>query len=65
MVALYVQHVALYIVSNQKQPNCKKGCGIQKASVKKDVKLKVAVKKYTCLHRDPNQELARGGAQTG
>ena len=33
------------VISNQKQPSCKKGYGLQKVRVKKDVKSKVAAKK--------------------
>ena len=35
-----------YIESNQKQPSCKKGAAPKKAMVKKDVKSKVAAKKW-------------------
>ena len=33
-------------ISNQKQPSCKKGAAPKKAMVKKDVKSKVAAKKW-------------------
>jgi len=32
--------------SNPKQPSCKKGCGAKETIVKKDVKSKVAAKKW-------------------
>ena len=34
------------VISNQKQPSCKKGAAAKKAMVKKDVKSKVAAKKW-------------------
>jgi len=34
------------VKSNSKQPNCKKTCDLKKVIVKKDVKSKVAAKKW-------------------
>ena len=46
MSCLYMQSVGITI-SNQKQPSCKKrSAALEKAMVKKDVKSKVAAKKW-------------------
>ena len=43
----YVASVILLLLSNQKQPSCKKkGAAPRKAMVKKDVKSKVTAKKW-------------------
>ena len=34
------------VISNQKQPSCKKACCLQKSQGEKDVKSKVAAKKW-------------------
>ena len=49
-IQVYITNVAIYIyiyISNQKQPSCKKrSAALEKAMVKKDVKSKVAAKKW-------------------
>ena len=42
---VYIQ-IQKEVISNQKQPSCKKGAAPKKAMVKKDVKSKVAAKKW-------------------
>jgi len=55
MLAIHIMQLQKEVKSNPKQPSCKKRCAApKKAIVKKDVKSKVAAKKWLCNGKNLN-----------